>query len=510
MSALLRVAVLGGGITGLVAAYRLAAEAKKQGRSLECTVIEQASRWGGKVKSVRTDGLVFEEGPDSILTRKPAGVRLCLELGLGDRLVGTAGSGSFVRIGDTLHRLPEGLSGLVPTKLGPFVKSSLITARGKARMALEYFVPPRREAGDESLGSFVRRRLGTEALERLAEPLLSGIYAGNVDNLSVRATFPQFIKMEEEHGGMIRAVLAGRKKSGGAKGAPAGGAQASGSPANGSQSNGSRAGAAAQSDAQSQVPRSTFVSLEGGIYTLIEALVDRLASEPTVALLSGVGAASLRRVAAEGGDRGAYEVALEDGRVIEADAVLLTTPAYVQSELLKELAPAAANSLGEIGYVSVAGVVLEYRRSDIGHPLNGTGYLNPRTEGRPVTACTWASAKWPHVAPEDRAVLRFHFGKGGAEQAAFWEDDRLIRTAEDEARTILGIRGQPRERWIYRWNKGMPQYEVGHLERVERIERELAASAPGVFVAGAAFRGVGIPDCVTQGEKAAQAILSGI
>ena len=505
MSGVRRVAVVGGGVTGLTAAYTLVTEARARRLPLSCTVIERDGRWGGKVRSLRTDGLVLEEGPDAILRRKPWAVDLCRRLGLEAKLVGTAASGSYVRWGRKLQPLPEGLSFLVPTRLAPFVRSPLFTLAGKARLAAEYFIPPAPPGGDEPLGAFVRRRLGSEALERLAEPLLSGIYAGDVDRLSLLATFPQLRTMEQEHGGLLRAALAERRKR--AEGA---GARRPGPAGRGDRVAGAPAAPVRLSRGN---PQSAFVSLEGGIATLIDALVDHLRDAECIL---GDGVREIRRTdenaAAGGGARGGgqerapYRLVLESGRTIAADGVILAAPAYVQAALLGELAPAAAKLLGEIEYASVAGVVLVYPRASVPGEMRGTGYIVPRAMGGVVTAVTWASEKWPHVAPAGRTVLRCHIGKAGREDVTAWSDERLVAEARRELSETMGVRAEPEACYVYRWPRSMPQYAVGHLERVARIEESLRA-LPGVVVTGAALRGVGVPDCVRQGEEAARRLL---
>ncbi len=471
---MLRVTVIGGGITGLSAAYALSSQAKERGVRLSCTVVEQESLWGGKVRTLQEDGLVLEFGPDALLRRKPWATDLCRRLGIGDKLVPTKKSGAFVRWDGQLLPLPEGLSFLVPTRLEPFIESPLFSMEGKLRLLGDYTLPASPPEGDESLGAFVRRRMGEEALERLAEPLLSGIYAGDIDRLSVMATFPQLRSMEKEHGGLLKAALAQKK------GAPETPRQTTGAA------------------------ESPFVSLDGGLGTLIDALVAALHDQE---LLLGVGVREILRGDAQGATPARYRVSLEDGRVIAADAVVLTTPTYVQARLLHGLAPEAAEALRSIEYASVAGAILVYPKSAVPGPLNGTGYIVPRSDGGPVTACTWASDKWGHVSDLDTVVLRLHFGKAGREDVTGWDDEQLIRAARTEVERTMGVREAPARTLVYRWPLGMPQYNVGHLDRVRRIEESLYA-LPGVYATGAAFHGIGVPDCVRQGEEVAAAVLA--
>lgn len=508
-----RIVIVGGGLTGLTAAYTAVQEAKASGIGVSVTVVEKDSRWGGKIFTQREDGLVMEFGADAILRRKPWAIELCHALGIEDKLVPTAKSGSFVRWNDRMLPLPPGLSFLVPTRLAPFLQSPLFTPAGKARFLLDYFLPPRPADGDESLGAFVRRRLGDEALERLAEPLLSGIYAGDIDQLSLQATFPQLRAMELEHGSLIRATLAQAKKQAEAQKAAAGGPSVGSGPSVTSKT--SEPSKPSKTSKPSK-PASPFVSLQGGITTLIETLVEALAGHELIcgegvreiaALASGVEPSQSEAASAAVPSR--YRVVLEGGRTIEADAVILATPAYVQAGLLEALAPRAAAKLREIEYASLAGVVFVYPKRAIGRPMDGTGYLVPRAVARSVTACTWASEKWGHVADKDTAVLRCHFGKAGREDVSAWSDERLIHEARAEVEASMAIHEPPAKTFIYRWPRALPQYTVGHLDRIAAIEEDIAR-LPGLVATGAAYRGVGVPDCVRQGQEAARSVLKSL
>lgn len=464
-----RIVVVGGGISGLAAAYRLQQRAKERGEALLCTLIERDARLGGKLHTEQAEGCLIEFGPDSLLARKPWGIRLCEALGLGGELVPTGASGSFVRVSGRLLPLPQGVSALVPTDLRSFLRTPLFSPWGKLRMGLEYFLPAKREAGDESLAHFVKRRLGREAMERLAEPLLSGIYAGDARKMSVQATFPQYRAFEAEYGGLVRAALAQRRRK--QEGAPPSAGR--GSP---------------------------FVALRRGFGSLVDALESELRSGG-VELITGTGAAELGR-----GAEGGYEVTLEDDRRFAAEGVVLALPAYGAAELLEELAPAAARELRAFNYASVAGVVLGYAREEVPALQQGTGYVVPRVEGGPVTAVTWVSEKWPHAAPPQIALFRIHMGRYGDDAVVDWSDGELVAAAREELRRVTGIVAEPRLTRLYRWRRAMPQYEVGHLERLKRID-EAIGSLPGVALCGAAYRGIGVPDCIRQGFEAADRLL---
>ncbi len=457
------VAVIGGGIAGLAAAHRLSTLMPGQ----TITLIERDPHLGGKLQTVIIDGFVIEGGPDSFLATKPQAVALCTELGLAGRLHGTdpARAGAFVYHRDRLHPLPEGLSGLVPTRLGPIFRSRLLSPMGKARLALDYALPARRDEHDESLGAFIGRRLGREAFERLVEPLMAGIYAGDGRQLSLAATFPQLRQGEREHGGLIRGVLAARA-----------------------------AGPSSRPDS----PRpSAFLAPIDGMGELVRALEGRL-RERGVRLLTG---RSVTGIADVGGD---YVLTLDGRESFRASAVILATPAFAAADLLRGLDPLAASILGQIPHVSTATVSVAYRTEDVPHSLNGYGYVVPRIANRPVLACTWTSRKWRDRAPEGFTLLRAFIGRAGQEAALAGSDDDLVALARTEVRQVLGVTAPPVLARVSRWLQGMPQYTLGHPDRLLTIEERLA-SHPGLFAAGAAYRGVGIADCIRSGEAAAAA-----
>jgi oxygen-dependent protoporphyrinogen oxidase len=454
-----RVVVVGGGITGLAAAHRLTRHVPGS----QITLVEVDDRLGGKIVTERGDGFVIEGGPDSFLATKPRGVGLSKEVGLGERLIEVTPRErrAFVLFRGELHDLPEGLTGLVPTRLAPLARSPLLSPAGKARVALDYVLPARRDAGDESLGGFIRRRLGTEAWERLVEPLMAGIYAADGDTLSLAATFPQLREAERTHGGLIRGVLAARRA------APA------------------------------VAPRSPFLTPAAGLGELVAAL-ERELWGAGVEIATGVGVATLAPT-----DAG-YHVALATGDGMTADAVILTTPAFVSAGLVAPFSPALAHDLAEIPHASTAIVTLGWRSAEIPHPLEGHGYVVPRVAGGPILACTWSSRKWRGRAPAGWEVIRVFVGRAGHEEMIDADDDALIALAWREATERLGVTAPPALTRVHRWPRGMPQYVLGHPQRVARIEAA-AATHPGLFLAGNAYRGVGIPDCIASGERAAEA-----
>ena len=448
----MRVVVVGGGIAGLAAAHRLESIAP----DAEVLLFERDAVLGGKLRTEHVDGFVIEAAPDSFLSRKARGVGLCEELGLGDELIGRRPEHhqTFVRHGDHLHPLPEGLTGMIPTNLEALEQSDLLSGEGKARFAAETDVPAAHGHEDESIASFVSRRFGREAYEALVEPLMTGIYGGDGDQLSLQATFPQLRVLELEHGSLLRGLAA-----------------------------------PAPSD------RPPFVSLRDGIGALVEAVSANLARTRIVA------GRAVGRVA-----RGAsgLEVELEDGETIAADGVIVATPAFVTAELLGDLEPELAAAHSEIPYASSVVVTLAFSRADV-VPLDGYGYVVPRAEGGDVLACTWSSQKWESRAPEESVLLRVYAGRFGGRDVTQDSDDDLVAIARRELE-FLGVTAEPELRRVHRWPQGMPQYVLGHPQRLAEIDDALAAQ-PGLAVAGAAYRGVGIPDCIQSGEQAAESVV---
>jgi oxygen-dependent protoporphyrinogen oxidase len=440
-----KVVVVGGGIAGLAAAREL----ESQLPEAEVALVEEAPRLGGKLATEREDGFVVEGAADSFLSRKPRGVALAEELGL--ELVGRRPehARSFVRLGRELHPLPEGLTGMVPTSLDALDATSLLSAEGKARLAAETDLPPAPAAGDESIAAFVRRRLGDEAYERMVEPLMTGIYGGDGEQLSVQATFPNLRALELEHGSVLRGL---------------------------------RAQPAARGT------RPPFVSFRAGTAELVEAIVGGLERTRVVT-------ARATRVAA------GYRVETSAG-VIDADALILAAPAFATAELLAGVDPELAGAHAEIPYASSAVVTLAFAEEHA--PFDGYGYVVPRAEGAEALAATWSTRKWEGRAPEGVALVRVYLGRYGRRDPTVEADDTLVTLAREEL-CAAGVVAEPLRTWIHRWPRGMPQYTLGHPERLERIDAALERH-PGLALAGAAYRGVGIPDCIGSGEEAARSV----
>ncbi len=439
------VAVVGGGIAGLSAAYELV----KQGRSVH--LLESTGRTGGVILTERFDGWTVDAGPDSLLVQKPAAIGLCRELGLGDRLHPTrTPRTSFVLRGGRLHPLVEGSFLGFPLSATALARSSLFSWPGKIRMGLEPFVPKRTDDTEESIGAFVRRRFGSEAADYLADPLLAGIHAGDVNRLSARALFPRLVAAEAKSGSVLKAFRQLRT-------APSG--------------------------------DGAFMSLPGGTGELAEAVA---ASLPPGTIRLNASIRALRR-------EGDFILETTDGNVLHAGAVILAVPAYVAATLLAGVAPEVSSLCGEVRYASTATVALGYTRDQVRHPLNGTGFVVPKIEGSPLLAGTWVSAKWPHRAPDGHVLMRAFFGGGRDPRRLEQSDAELTSLAHTEMAALTGITGDPIFSRLYRWTNRSPQFDVGHLARVEAIERALAR-VPGLLLAGSGFRAIGIPDCIADGR----------
>jgi oxygen-dependent protoporphyrinogen oxidase len=478
-----RIVIIGGGISGLSSAFYLQREAERLGKELAITIVDSAPVFGGKINTLQRDGFVIEKGPDSFLARKLAIIDLAQELGLEGELTPTNPNAkkTYILHERKLHPMPAGLVLGVPTEIAPFVKTSLLSWGGKLRALLDLLIPVRKEQGDESLGGFLERRVGTQVMRRIAEPLLAGIYAGDLKKLSLQATFPQFAASERKHGSLIRGMQANRKAGAAAGALPA------------------------------AAKGGTFLTFKGGLTTLVDAL-DKALSGVERRLGSRVTAIRKTEFAqAELADsqppaRGRYEVALESGETLIADRIVMTAPAFIAAELLEPLTD--CSELRAINYVSVANVALAFDKATFGLDFDGSGFVVPRSEGLQITACTWTSSKWLHSSPQDKVLLRCYVGRSGDEASVDLPDEELIKAVRRDIKETMGITAEPIFTEITRLHRSMPQYPVGHVENMQRLRERLAADLPGVWITGAAFDGVGLPDCIRQGKEAAKALLS--
>jgi len=467
------VVIIGGGIAGLATAWTVQRRAAAGGLPITCTVIEADTRWGGKILTRHHDDFIVEAGPDSFLSQKPAALALCRDLGLEDELTNTNPSAekAFVFTKGRLRPLPEGLVTLAPGQLGPFLRSGIVSWRGAFRMGFDLVSPKRRVLADESVASFFRRHFGQEAFAHFIEPLMAGIYAGDAEQMSLVATFPRFVELEQHYGSIIRGMWAGNR--------------------------------ARKAAAPAQERRTMFVTLRGGLGRLVETLVSRLEA-------AGVQMIVARRAIGlleEGGKvHHGYEIRLEDGEAIRAHLVVLATPAYVAADLLSVISREAAALLAAIPYVSTATVALGYDTRDLPGTVRGYGFVVPRVEGRDLLAATWSSLKWPERAPAGSLSVRCYVGGMGREAIVKADDQTLLTRVRDDLAAIAGLRHAPRFTIVTRWERAMPQYHVGHLARMDRLFA-LTAQHHGLYLTGAAYRGIGIPDCIRDGVETGERVV---
>jgi oxygen-dependent protoporphyrinogen oxidase len=465
-----KIAVIGGGISGLAAAYTLQETSREKGLNATVFLVEAENRLGGKIITEQVDGFTIDGGPDCFIRQKPWAAQLAGKIGLHDELIGTNDERrkTYVVEKGKLVPLPDGVMLIIPTRIMPFALSPLISPLGKLRMGLDLLIPPFKGEGDESIGDFVRRRLGTEALEKIAEPLLSGIHVSDPEKQSLLATFPRFRALEQNHGSLIQGMLKERKRTGQQKPVSADG------------------------------PTSIFLSLRGGMGQLVSRLETSLQD---VQLLCGQSVTALERQSG-----GGFHINLSGHAPLDVDAVILAIPAHAASRLVEGFAPKIARDLQKIRYVSTATISLAYRKSDIRRPFSGFGFVIPRKEKRDISACTWTSIKFDHRAPEGMVLLRCFVGGPGKEEMVSRSDEEMIAIARRELNSLMGLDASPIFSRIFRWEKANPQYDVDHLPLVRHIFDQ-CEEIPGLYLAGSAYEGVGIPDCIRQGQHAAENVL---
>ena len=459
-----RIAIIGGGISGLAAAFALE-ELRSAGTDVDYVLYESSARLGGVLRTEHIDGCLVEAGPDSFITEKPWATDLCRTLGLGDQLIGSndADRKTYILTRGRLVVMPDGLMFMVPTKILATGLSPLFSLKTKLRMTQELFHPPRAVDHDESVAAFVERHYGSEMVDRLADPLLSGVYGGEAASLSVRAVLPRFAEMERTHGSLGRAMLVSRKnarkKMSGSPGPPA---------------------------------PPLFTSLKAGMQHLAETVVSRL----TPACLT---TNTLVQAIQREGESWVVSAGMQSDQF---DSVIVALPAPAAAQVLRMASPELSAELAAIQYSSSITVGLGYDRHVRQSLPPGFGFLVPRSEGKRLLAATFVHNKFPHRAPDDRALLRCFFAGRNAEDVWPLADDQVIGIVRNELQQILGLRTEPLFGRVYKWKSAMAQYGVGHLDRLDRIER-LRQQLPGLALAGNAYRGIGVPDCVRSGRDAA-------
>jgi len=464
-----RVAILGGGISGLAAAHRLL----ELDENIDLTLFEASSRLGGVLKTERREEFLLDRGPDNFLTQLPWATNLCERLGLADQLLPTNDTHrrAFVVRKGALHEIPEGFVLMAPSKIWPVLTTPILSLRGKLRLGWEFFVPKKKEDEDESFASFVTRRLGRETYERIVQPLISSIYVADASKLSIRATMPQFVAMERDHGSLIRGASR----------------RAAARKAENSNTSGARYG--------------MFTAPRDGMESIVHAIVAKLPPK-SIRLDSPV-----TQVAPTTAPAGKWEITLANGSAPEVfDAVICAVPAPRASEILAEVDTEIASTLGEIVCASSAVIFAAYERSQIARPLNGFGFVVPAIENRKSIAGSFSSVKYAGRALPGFELMRLFVGGACHPELVDWSDYRLKNLALDEFADLLGIRGEPALSVVTRWREAMPQYHVGHVERVAKIE-DRVATIPGFELAGNAYHGIGVPQCIHTGEQAAERIL---
>ncbi len=465
------VVIVGGGISGLSTAFALLEQAAAADLPIICTILDAAPTWGGKILTHRVGQLVMEAGPDSFLSQKPWAMELCRRLGMADQLINTnpVEKKASVLWGSRLHELPEGLVTFTPTQLGPFFRSGLLSWMDLARMGCDLLIPPRRSSDDESLAAFFRRRFGRHAFERVMEPLMAGIYAGDAEQMSLRATFPRFYELEQTHGSVIRGMMAARR-------------------------------ARARQGSSGRPANTMFVSLRNGLGDLVTGLAGQIQKAGGI-LKAGVEAEAVRVRSHQAG-RWMYDIICTDGTALSAEALVLATPAFVSAELVRPLSPMAGGLMDLIPYASTATISLIYPADAVGDRLQGFGFVVPRMEGRDLIAATWTSHKWPHRAPPQEVSVRCYLGGVGREAVLERDDDMLTHCVRGELTSIVGLQAAPHYVEVNRWHRAMPQYTIGHLDRLAQLEAAISRFG-GLGITGAGYRGVGIPDCIRDGTETA-------
>lgn len=458
-----KIVVIGGGITGLSAAHRLTELKEQQGLDIEVLVIEKATKLGGTISTVNKNGFLIELGPDMFFTKRPWALNLSKRLGLESELIETNESkrGTYVLWKKRLVPVPEGFLMLAPSKIIPFLKTPLFSWTGKLRMMLDLFIA-KKDSSDESLASFVRRRFGNEALERVAQPMIGGIYTADPEKLSLKATMPQFIEMEQKHGSVIKGMLNNKQDS--------------------KQDSGAR--------------YSQFLSFENGMQTLVNALQKSLVDE-SIFLEESVNHIDKNNKN--------WEIQT-DKRRLSVSGVIVTTPSYHAASLVKDIDTDLASELNFIEHASSAVVICAYKREQISHELNGFGFVVPNVEKSDLIACSFSSIKFDGRASKNYILIRAFVGGALNPKILELEDDQIIDRAKRELKEILKIKDDPKFSLITRYPNAMPQYHLGHLDKVADIQKRLL-EYNGLEIAGNAYSGVGIPECVHSGEQAAETMI---
>lgn len=460
-----KVAIIGGGIAGLTAAFYLQKFITNNKLPLEIKLIEASQRLGGKMQTVIRDGFTIERGPDSFLARKTSMIRLAKEVGMEEQLVSNSTGKSYVLVNDKLYSMPGGSIMGIPTEIGPFITTGLFSIPGKLRAAADFVLP--RSAGntDQSLGEFFRRRLGDEVVENLIEPLLSGIYAGDIDQMSLMSTFPQFYEVEQKY----RSLILGMKKNTPSK---------------------------PKTQQPDEKKKGAFLTFKSGLQSFAEGIEEKL--DPN-SILKGHRVDKITKTNEQ------YELYLNNGETLTADCIIVATPHKITQSMFTDYR--FFDPFKSVPSTSVATVALAFPEEAIKNDIDGTGFVVSRNGDYSITACTWTHKKWAHSTPKGKVLLRCYVGRAGDETIVDLSDDRIIQIVLDDLSRTMDIGMQPEFAVVSRWKDSMPQYTVGHKQRLETIRNYVKSELPGVFLASASYGGVGLPDCIDQGEEAVKGVL---
>ncbi|PFS00214.1 protoporphyrinogen oxidase [Bacillus cereus] len=457
-----KVVIVGGGITGLSTAYYLQKEIREKNLPIDTLLIEASGKLGGKIQTVQKDGFTIERGPDSFLARKESAAKLVKELGLGDELVNNKAGQSFILVNNRLHKMPSGSMMGIPTQITPFLFSGLFSPIGKLRAGFDLLMPRSKPVSDQSLGQFFRHRLGNEVVENLIEPLLSGIYAGDIDEMSLMSTFPQIYQIEQEH----RSISLGMRTL-------------------------------APKQEKAEVKKGIFKTVKTGLESIVESLEVKI---PNDMVIKGT---RIEKVAKLGDG---YTITLSNGKEMEADAIVVAAPHKVLPSMFAQYKQ--FRFFRNIPSTSVANVALAFPKSAIQRDIDGTGFVVSRNSDYTITACTWTHKKWPHTTPEGKTLLRCYVGRPGDEAIVEQTDEEIVQLVLEDLQKTMDITEDPEFIIVSRWKEAMPQYTVGHKERMKKLTTFMESELPGVYLAGSSYAGAGLPDCIEQGERAAKCVLT--
>ncbi|WP_042476644.1 protoporphyrinogen oxidase [Bacillus ndiopicus] len=459
-----RIVVVGGGITGLSAAFYLQQEAKKYNLPIEIILIEASLRLGGKIQTLRKDGFIIERGPESFFDQSGSVRSLAVDLGIEDEIVRHNTGQTYVAVGGELYPIPSSiLLGGAP-EVSSLITSGLISLTGKIRAIGDLLLPKSPEKEDEPIGDFFRRRFGKEVVENLVEPLLAGTFAGDIDHLSIQAMFPQFFQLEKEH----RSLLLGLKKNGKHLYPHVIGEQA------------------------------YYETFQNGLEALVEAIEEQL---DVCTILKGVRVESIDK-----GSDGSLSIRVNNGEPIQADSIIMTSPFNVAKEVFK--AHDLMQDLPNMSYATIATVTMAFKREQIEKYKDAMSFFVSRNSDFVITSCTWSNRKWDNVAPDDYDLLRVYIGRVGDEAVVELSDTEIEKTVLQDLSRLLGIQDKPIFTVVTRWKQGMPQYTVGHEQRLHTMQEELMQQFPSVQLAGSSYEGISVPECVAQGKEAAQNVLA--